>query len=286
MASASGRGRRPPEGDPVVDRAFGLLRCFDVESPALTLTELSRRSGLPLSTARRLLRQLVGAGALEQRPSGAYVIGVGLWKIGALAPRAHGLQAEALPFMEDLHEVTRHHVLLGVRERHEVVLVERLSSRSAVDVMYHVAGRLPVTDTGIGLVLLAHDTPEKQAEAIERAPAAQRSNLRRTLADARREGVAVYRRGAPWNVISVAAPIATPDDVSAALSVVVPDGADDPRRLSAAVLTTARGISRHLREGTTRRAQRPSAAATNATVRSSASAAACGAPSQRWSAPS
>ena len=243
------RGRRPPEGDPVIDRAFALLRCFDVGRSALSLSELARRSGQPLSTARRLIGQLVEVGALEQRPDKAYVVGVGLWEIGAHAPRAHGLQAEALPFMEDLHEVTRQHVLLGVREGDEVVLVERLSARAAVDILYHVGGRLPLTETGMGLVLLAHDTGDAQEDTISAIPARERVELRRRLADIRRDGVVVYRRGAPWNVIAVAAPITDADGVLAALSVVVPEHTTDPRRLSAAVSTTARGISRHLTGG-------------------------------------
>ena len=65
-------------------------------------------------------------------------------------------RAAALPFMEDLHRVTGQHILLAVRDGHEAVLVERLSARDAAAVKYRVGGRLPLTETGIGIALLAH----------------------------------------------------------------------------------------------------------------------------------
>ena len=48
------RGKRPPKGEPVVDRALSLLSAFDAGQRRLTLAELSRRSGIPVSTTLRL----------------------------------------------------------------------------------------------------------------------------------------------------------------------------------------------------------------------------------------
>ncbi|MFE0208879.1 hypothetical protein [Streptomyces sp. NPDC058985] len=57
--------------------------------------------------------------------------------------------------MDDLFHVTRQHVLLAVRDQAEALLVERLSARDVSPVLYRVGGRLPLTSTGVGLVLLA-----------------------------------------------------------------------------------------------------------------------------------
>src|SRR6478609_9082689 len=48
------RGKRQPNGAPVVDRALALLDCFDHDHRYLTLTMLSRRSGIPASSVLRL----------------------------------------------------------------------------------------------------------------------------------------------------------------------------------------------------------------------------------------
>ena len=105
----------------LIGRAFIVLGAFDAKSPRLTQSEISRRSGLPLPTVHRLCGQLVAEGALERRSDGKYQVGVRLWEIGALAPGAHGLRQVALPFLEDLYEVTRENVQLVVREGTEAL---------------------------------------------------------------------------------------------------------------------------------------------------------------------
>jgi len=125
-AAAPSRVRDAESGDPVVERAFALLSGFDPSHRVLSLSDLARRSGLPMSSALRLARQLLAQGALERRGRN-YVIGLRLWEIAALAPRSHGLREAAMPVMGDLAEATRQHVLLAVREDTEAVLVERLS---------------------------------------------------------------------------------------------------------------------------------------------------------------
>ena len=93
------RGKRPPEGEPVVDRALSLLSAFDAGRRRLSLAELSRRSGMPASTTLRLATRLVSWGALERDEQRRYCIGLRLLEVASLAPRGHGLRQVALPFM-------------------------------------------------------------------------------------------------------------------------------------------------------------------------------------------
>ncbi|MCZ2826413.1 MULTISPECIES: IclR family transcriptional regulator [unclassified Modestobacter] len=248
------RGRRPPQGDPVVDRALALLGAFDSNRPYLTLSELSRRTGIPASSALRLAGRLLEWGALERGTDGRFSIGMRLWEVASLTPRSHELRRVALPFMGDLEEVTRQHVLLAVLEGEEALMVERLSSHGAVAALYRPGGRMPLHSTGVGLVLLAFAESGFQEhvlgqplmhlpEQIPVSPAA----LRRTLAEIRRDGLATFRRGAPEPIVSVAAPVHDAQGtVVAALSVLVPAENAEPRLLGPAVRTAARGISRGL----------------------------------------
>ena len=100
---AGDRGKRPPRGEPVVDRALAVLSAFDGEHPRLSLTELARRAGLPVSTAHRLVERLLIGGALERAVGGGYVIGARLFEIGSLAPRARGPRDVAAPVMDEPH---------------------------------------------------------------------------------------------------------------------------------------------------------------------------------------
>ncbi|MCX5536141.1 IclR family transcriptional regulator [Streptomyces sp. NBC_00006] len=258
------RGGKPAEGQPVIDRAFAVLGTFDSDHRAQTLAELAQRSGIPRSSALRLARSLVHAGALERLDDGRYVVGLRLLETASLAPRGHGLRSVAMPFMEDLFHVTRQHVLLAVREGEEAVLVERLSALDASPVRYRVGGRLPLASTGAGLVLLAFAPPPVQDHAIATyAPGGEGhddictpADLRRMLAEVRRGDHAFGRQSRPWPVTTVAAPVRQGDAVVAALSVVAPSTGFAEAGYGPAVRATARAISRRLDEDD-RRTTRP-----------------------------
>ncbi|MBB3085581.1 IclR family transcriptional regulator [Geodermatophilus sabuli] len=248
------RGRG--ETGPVIRRAVQLLAAFTPERPSLTLTQLARRTGLPLTTTHRLVGDLVECGLLERDAGGAFHVGLRLWEIASLAPRGLGLRELALPFMEDLYAVTQENVQLAVREGLESVWVERIAGRSAVPVFTRVGGRFALHATGVGRVLLAHAPPEVQ-EAVLAGPLDEYTALtitspealRRLLGDVRAHGFAVNDRQVSMETLSVAAPVRGAEgSVVAAVSIVVQAGSALPAALSPAVQATARGISRALRD--------------------------------------
>ncbi|UUU29512.1 IclR family transcriptional regulator [Streptomyces sp. CA-210063] len=236
------------------DRLLAVLAAFDHDHPALSLTDISRRAGLTLTTAHRLVGALTEWGALERDPSGVYHVGLRLWEVAALAPRGLALRQIALPYLEDLYEATHENVQLAVRDGDEVVYIEWLSGRSAVGVHIRVGARWPLHATGVGLALLAHGDPSSQ-EAYCQAPLASFTpytiidgpRLRRVLAEVRRTGVAVSSRQVTEDALSVAAPVRGPGGaVVAAVSVVVPQAGAQVPVLTPAVRVAARGISRAL----------------------------------------
>ena len=210
-------------------RLFTLLGVFSAARPSANLSELSRHSGLPLSTTHRLVSELVSWGALE-RDGKRYRIGLRLWELGTLSPGSLDLRERALPFMEDLFEVTRHNVQLAIRDGLDAVYVDRISAVDAVNVVTRMGSRLPVHATGVGLVLLAHASVEIQQLALSsplrtftpKTISSQR-RLREALANVRRDGYAISDRQIEMITYSVAAPVRDQqDEVVAAVSVVVP----------------------------------------------------------------
>jgi DNA-binding IclR family transcriptional regulator len=241
-------------GEGVLQRALRVLEQFDADHRILNLTELSAGSGLPRTTVWRIARDLVNWGALERVEDDRYSVGVRLWEIASLAPRGHGVRETALPFLEDLYQVTGHHVLLAVRDGREAVLIDRLSSLRATAVDYRIGGRMPLDGTGVGRVLLAH-APTSLRERI--FAGSQEPDLRGIIADVRRSGESVVRRSEPSHTVSVAAPVRDAHgDVVAAVSVVVPNLTPNPSNLSLAVRTTAAAISRALGMVTSAHAKR------------------------------
>ncbi|MEU8789331.1 IclR family transcriptional regulator [Streptomyces sp. NPDC048643] len=241
-------GRSAPE------RLLAVLAAFDQGHPALSLTAISRRAGLSLTTTHRLVAALAEWGALERDADGVYHVGLRLWETAALAPRGLGLRQVALPYLEDLYEATHENVQLAVRDGEEVVYIEWISGRSAVGVRIQVGARWPLHATGVGLALLAHEAPALQdaycagpLTAFTPYTITDPALLRRTLAEVRRTGVAVSDRQITDDALSVAAPVHGPNGtVAAAVSVVVPHSGARTPALIPAVRLAARGISRGL----------------------------------------
>jgi DNA-binding IclR family transcriptional regulator len=88
-------------------RVLTILDAFAVERPELTLSEISRRTGLPLPTVHRLVGELVRWGALVRRDDRAYEIGPGLLRVAALALWNLRLRETAMPYLADLYEATQ-----------------------------------------------------------------------------------------------------------------------------------------------------------------------------------
>src|SRR5918998_5913389 len=150
------RGRPTGATGPVLGRALRLLDAFGPTRPVMTLSQIARHAGLPLSTAHRLLGELVAWGALERDEAGCYRIGLRLWELAALAPRSTGLRERALPFLEDLSQGNRGNVPPAAGGATELVYSGRTAGPGAVPVPPGGGGRSPPTATGVGLVLLAH----------------------------------------------------------------------------------------------------------------------------------
>jgi DNA-binding IclR family transcriptional regulator len=232
---------------------FAVLAAFSSARIRMTQSEISRACDLPLPTVHRLCRRLVEHGALEREADGRYCVGVRMWELGALAPRAHGLRQVALPFLEDLYDATRENVQLVVRENLEALYLERLSARGAVHVVGRAGGRLPLHASSGGLVLLAHAAPDVLTAVIAAGlpPFTSRTItdervLRSVLDDIRRLGVAVCREYLNPGTLAIAAPIVDAGGhVVAAISIVV-DSEQDAAPFLPAIKAAARGASRRL----------------------------------------
>ncbi len=245
-------GNTSQPGASVVSRAMALLTAFDEGHRRLTLSELANRAGLPLPTAHRLVKELTTLGALSRTPGGEYVVGRRLWDIGLLAPMQTDLREIASPFLHDLYGATLATVHLAVRDRFEVLYLERLSGNRSVPVVSRVGSRLPLHATGVGKVLLAHAPEQVQAhvlsslERITPYTITQPDRLRAQLTRVLTDGYATTAEEMTLGACSVAVPIRRDGDVVAALGVVVPNLRRDRARLTSALEVAARGIGRGL----------------------------------------
>lgn len=250
MTRQSGAGQ-VPAGEHVIERAFKILAVFGAVQKPLSLTSLSVRSGIPKTTALRLVRTLVHLGALERQADGDYAIGLKLLEFATLAPRGHGIRAQVLPHMEELRSLSGKQVVLAVNDGTEAILVERLSTRCDIVSPYRVGGRIPLHTTALGQCLLAHsssalqervlggDLPRLLGEDGVVCPA----DLRVGLAAIRKAGVAVVHRSRPEPCVAIAGPVfGTNGEIVASLGVTTSDSFD-LKALRSLVIRACRQVS-------------------------------------------
>jgi DNA-binding IclR family transcriptional regulator len=246
-------GRTP--GRSVTSKVTSLLGAFSPTRPELTLNELARITGLPLSTTYRLVCELVDWGGLERVDGGGYRIGLRLWEIGSLAPRHTSLRDIAMPFMQDLYAATQENVQLAVLDGTEALYIDKITGRQSVSAKTRTGGRLPLHATAVGKIFLAYGPPgllEKVlADGLKRytphtiiAP----GHLQRGLEEVRRTGIAYTREEMSVGTVSVASPLLDADNHAvAAISITVRSSRTDVQRLAPAVRTAALCASRQLR---------------------------------------
>ncbi|WP_405009962.1 IclR family transcriptional regulator [Kitasatospora sp. NBC_01539] len=218
-------------GGSVMERVVRIVEAFGPDSPVLGVSELSRMTGLHVATVSRYADGLVTAGWLERDEQRRLRAGVRLWEVASRASAVSGLRGAAMPFMEDLSAVHRHHVQLGVLKGHDVLFVERLGSAPAVAPVNEVAGRLPLHASSAGLVLLAFAPVSLQDEVLSGPLHAftgrtitDPAQLRRVLAQVRSTGHATCAGHLVTGACSVAVPVRDRSGaVVAAMSLIMPD---------------------------------------------------------------
>jgi DNA-binding IclR family transcriptional regulator len=244
---------QPASRASVTSRVLGLLSAFDEGHPSLTLTELARAAGLPISTAHRLLAELQAWDAVERAPDGRYCIGRRLWQLGTLAQVQRELREVALPAMQDVYEATHENVHLAVREGTTALYVERIHGRSSVPLVSRPGVPLPLHSTGVGKVLLAWAPREvvegclDQLAPLTRYTITERGRMLRELTNVRKNGYSRTGEEMTLGTCSVAVPVVDEDGlVIAALGLVTSTVRRDMARYVPALQVAAAAITRGL----------------------------------------
>ena len=183
----------------VIERIFTLLEILAAREEAVSLKEISEKSGLHPSTAHRILNDLATGRFVERPAAGNYRLGMRLLELGNLVKARLNARDAALIPMRELHKLTQQPVNLSMRRGNEIVYVERAySERSGMQVVRAIGGRAPLHLTSVGKLFLASDDSQRlRAYATRTGLPGQTRNsitelsvLERELSRARQYGIA------------------------------------------------------------------------------------------------
>jgi DNA-binding IclR family transcriptional regulator len=236
----------------VIDRISLVLDAFDGPG-RLTLAQIVRRTGLPRSSAHRMLDRLVQLRWLR-RSGRDYELGMRLVELGSLAVHQDRLVRAASPLLGELHRATGLVVHLAVLDGPDVVYLEKVGDQR---IPTRVGARQPAHCTAVGKAILAycdqdafHDARVDLRVRKTRYSIANSSQLAVELAKVRAHGVAFEREESLLGFGCVAAPIGSPGEAVAAVSVCGPvNRMMFDQRLTAPVRMTAMAIWRNVEDG-------------------------------------
>ncbi|RCG19598.1 IclR family transcriptional regulator [Streptomyces diacarni] len=196
----------------MIDRVVTILDAFE-SADGLTLAQVVRRTGLPRSSAHRILEHLAEVKYLR-RDAHTYRLGMRIMELGALVIHQDRVREAAAPHLHQLHTSTGLVAHLAILDEGaaDVVYLDKVGNRFGTLLPSRIGGRLPAARTGVGKALLAHAPRATAAGLPER--------LHAELAQIRERGVAHDREEAIRGVACVAAPVVGAGESTPALAAV------------------------------------------------------------------
>ncbi|TXI65962.1 MAG: IclR family transcriptional regulator [Limnohabitans sp.] len=144
----------------VIERMFSLIDVLASREDAISLKEISEKTGLHPSTAHRILNDLTVGRFVDRPEAGSYRLGMRLLELGNLVKGRLNVRDAALLPMRELHKQIQQPVNLSVRQGDEIVYIERAySERSGMQVVRAIGARAPLHLTSVGKLFLAVDDP-------------------------------------------------------------------------------------------------------------------------------
>lgn len=151
-----------------VERALSILEAVAQRRDGLTNSEISRKLGIPKSSASYILRTLERRGYLRRdAESSRYRLGLKILSLGGDAQGNLDIADVALPFMRALGEKIRMTVHLAVLDQGEAVYVEKVEAPGFFKVNTWVGRRMLLHSTSVGKCLLAW-LPKHEIENLVR----------------------------------------------------------------------------------------------------------------------
>ena len=215
----------------VLHKTLDILETIKESASGLKLAELARAVDLPKATVYRILTTLEGRGYLDRRENGTYRLARKLFDLQRAVPMEQILSEVARPVMEQLGDLCKETVNLGVLDAGEVVVINTVESLQAVRMSSKIGRRRHVHTTALGKALLAGMSDKELLRVIrlKRLPRltphtlANQADLLANLREVSKLGYAIDNQENEIDGRCVGAPILGPEGrVVAAMSISAP----------------------------------------------------------------
>ncbi len=209
-------------GDPnfMTSLARGLIviQAFTQQTPQMTISQLSLKTGLSRAAVRRCLYTLTKLGFAGAEDGTRYGLRPRMLTLSNTYTASNALSTSAQPILERMSAAFHESFSVATLDGDDIVYIARTSVSRVMAVDLHIGSRLPAYCTSMGRVLLAYQSPEQIEQYLARAVLTPHTTRTVTTADklamllrnTRRNGYALVDQEYEVGLRSLAVPVFSP----------------------------------------------------------------------------
>lgn len=209
-------------GDPnfMTSLARGLLvvQAFSHRKRQMTISQLSKRTGLSRASVRRCLYTLAKLGFAGSDDGRSFYLRPRILALGHSYLSSMPLASSAKPVLEHLSRILHESCSIAMLDGLEIIYVARESVTRIMSIDLGVGSRLPAFCTSMGRILLANVPPPELEGLLQRVEFTQYTErtvksvekLRQVLQVVKRDGYSIVDQELELGLRSLAVPIQSP----------------------------------------------------------------------------
>jgi IclR family pca regulon transcriptional regulator len=199
-------------------RGLTVLETFTQQTPHMTISQLSKKTGLSRAAVRRCLYTLSKLGYVGSEDSQRYSLRPKMLTLSHTYTVSNTLSSAAQPILERMSEKLNESFSVATLDGDEIVYIARTQVQRLMSVDLHIGSRLPAYCTSMGRMLIASqpaDEVERYLSRVDLKPFTVRTvttveKLRMLLRNVRRNGYAVCDQEYEVGLRSMAVPVYAP----------------------------------------------------------------------------
>ena len=197
-----------------LEKGLLVIEAFDVSRPRLTLSDVSKLTGITRAAARRYLLTLTKLRYAEF--DGRYFsLTPRILRLGYAYLSSASLSAQVQPFLERISEVTGESSSAAVLDGDDIVYIARSATRRIMSIGLGVGSRLPAHCTALGRAILAYQPEDGLRAYLQRVRLEARtpktitdkSTFQAALETTRAQGYTIVNEELEYGLRSIAVPV-------------------------------------------------------------------------------
>lgn len=217
--------------DDMVRKALRLLVLLGEAPHGITLSELARRAGYPVSTTHRLLKSIAQEDFAVLDEERRWNLGLRLFELGQRVLHARGFTEVATPVLERVSQQTGEPTLMSVLDGHDQLYVHYIEGTQQIQITGEPGQRGPLHCTSMGKCLIAFAPPAQREQLLAELDLPQlgpktiteRDRFVEEIEQTRRDGYAVADEEHESGILAIGVPVLNPSGVAvASLSTATP----------------------------------------------------------------